>query len=98
MPGLAKLRKAPWFAGALLLILAAGIVSPLGYALGVRSWPFYVGLVAGALLLMGWVERVWKRRPVSLAPRSRTKFKLLAGGRKPDLSQDDSNDNPRWLM
>ena len=98
MPALANLRKAPWFAGAVLLALAAGIASPLGYALGVRSWPVYVGLLAGALLLLGWVERVWKRRPVSLPPRSLSKFKLLAGGRKPDLRPDDPNDNPRWLM
>ena len=98
MPALPKLRKAPWFAGAVLLLLAAGIVLPLGYALGVRSWPFFVGLAAAGLLLVGWGERIWKRRPVSLPPRSRSKFRLLAGGRKPDLRQDDSNDNPRWLV
>ncbi len=98
MRTLAKLRKAPWFGGAALLILATGIASPLGYALGLRAWPLYVGLVAGALLLMGWVERLWKRRPVSLPSRAHAKFRVLPGGRKPDLSKDDPNDNPRWLM
>ncbi len=98
MRALAKLRQTPWMAGLLLLVLAAGISAPLGYALGLRSWPFYVGLVVAALLLMGWVERLWKRRPVSLPPRFHGKFKVLPGGKGYDIKKDDATDNPRWLM
>ena len=99
MRALAKLRQTPWVAGALLLVLAAGIAAPLGHALGLRSWPFYVGLVVAALLLMGWVERLWKRRPLPLPPRTQGKFKVLRGGKGYDINKkDDSTDNPRWLM
>jgi hypothetical protein len=95
---LARLRRSTWLSGALLLALAAGIVAPLGWLLGLRSWPPYVGLLVAALLVMGWLERLWVRRPVRPAPRLPSRFKVLPGGKRNDLSPDESTDSPRWLM
>jgi 4-hydroxybenzoate polyprenyltransferase len=98
MTFLTTLRRSTWLAGALLLLLCAGIAAPLGWIAGLRSWPFYVGLLAAALLLAGWVERLWMRRPVRRAPPLPSKFKVLPGGKASDLRQDESADNPKWLM
>lgn len=95
---LSKLRQSTWLSGALLLALAVGIAAPVGALLGFRSWPFYVGLVVGAVLVMGWLERLWARRPVDTRARARSKLKVLPGGRGFELHEDEPSDKPRWLM
>jgi len=98
MSFLATLRRSTWLSGALLLALGAGIVAPLGWFLGLRAWPLYVGLLVAAILAMGWLERLWMRRPARPAPRLPSKFKVLPGGKRPDLRNDESADDPKWLM
>ena len=95
---LSRLRRTTWFSGAVALVLAVAIAAPAAYALGIRSWPFSLGIIAGVLLLMGWLERLWKRRPVLPKARQRSKFKVVSGGKQLDLGKEDSNDTPRWLM
>ena len=66
----------------------------------------YVGLIAGALLLMGWLERYWLRRAANASLRreskSRSKLRIIPGGKKGngeyDLENDDTTDSQRWLM
>jgi len=101
---LARLRRAPWLGGAVLLALAAGLTAPVAYALGVRRWPLLVGLAAGLLLLFGGLERLWQRRPLRRSPRAtrRHRFRVVPGGkgngRDHEVTTDDDGDEPRWLM
>ena len=60
-PGHPGGRGAPWLSGALLLLLSVGLVAPAAWALGLRRWPFYVGLLAALLLLQGSLERLWQQ-------------------------------------
>ena len=102
MTALDKLRRAPWLSGALVLVLAVGIVAPLGLRLGGRYWALYVGLGAALLLLFGWIERIWKTRGAPKPPRARGKLRILRGGRGNgkdiDLAKDETTDGQRWLM
>ncbi len=101
---LPKLRRAPWVSGAVLLALAAGITTPVAYALGVRRWPLVVGLAAALLLLFGAAERLWQRRPLPRPHRaaSRLRFRVVPGGKgnghPHDDTTDDDGEKPRWLM
>jgi hypothetical protein len=85
--------------GALLgaAIFAAGLS---GFALGVRSWPWYLGFTAVAILALGWAERIWTHRSVPAPPRSRGKLKVIQGGKATlyDLEKDHSTDSQRYLM
>ena len=100
---LARLRRAPWLGGAVLLALAVGLTAPVAYALGVRRWPLLVGLAAVLLLLFGAVERLWQRRPLPRPQRAagRLRFRVVPGGkgngRDPDAGDDDG-EKPRWVM
>ncbi len=102
MTTLEKLRRAPWLSGALLLVLAGGMVAPLGLRLGGRYWALYAGLGASLLLLFGWMERIWKGRGAPRPPRARGKLRMLPGGRGNgkdiDLAKDETTDGQRWLM
>jgi hypothetical protein len=103
MPTLFPVRRNPWLGGALLLALAVGLVAPLAYALGVRRWPFLVGLGAGILLLFGGLERLWQRRPLPRPNRvaDRNRFRVVPGGKGNGHardSKDDGGDKPRWVM
>lgn len=93
--------RAPWVAGAVLLALVGLPLISLGMRFGLRYWPYLVGAAALLVLLAGWVERVWKTRP--LRPRSRSanksRFRVLPGGRAEGRpSEVDDDDKPRWLM
>src|SRR5687768_16075458 len=59
MPTLPSLLRASWLPGALVLAAAAGSALVVGLVLGARSWPPYLGLALGGLLLAGWVEQFW---------------------------------------
>jgi hypothetical protein len=104
MTSLSRLRRAPWLGGALLLALAAGLVAPLAFTLGVRRWPLLVGLAAGLILLFGGLERLWQR--LSLPRRSRVadrrRFRVVPGGKgnghDREATKDDEGEKPRWLM
>ena len=100
---LSRLRRSPWLAGALLLALAGGLAAPVLLWLGPRRWPAWVGLAAILVLLFGWVERLWQRRPLP-GPRrvaDRRRFRVVPGGKgnghDHDLTDDDG-EKPRWLM
>jgi protein-S-isoprenylcysteine O-methyltransferase Ste14 len=107
MAGPSRVRS-PWTAGALLLALGAGLVSPLLYWLGLHAWPLAVGALALLLLLFGALERLWQRRalPGPPAPR-RGGFRVLTGGKgkgngqaeEPGPGEDPGDDDkPRWVM
>ena len=90
-------RRSEWLPGVALLGAAVGIGALLGISLGLRSWAFYVGLIALALLAIGWLERWRVRRAAAVPPRPKTRLKLLPGG-KYDLAQDDSTDDQKYMM
>jgi hypothetical protein len=102
MSALDKLRRAPWLSGALLLVLAGGMVAPLALWLGARHWAVYLGLGAALLLLFGWMERIGKGLGAPRPPRARGKLRILPGGRGNgkdiDLAKDETTDGQRWLM
>jgi len=108
MSTLARLRRAPWLAGAVLLLFAAALVAPLAARFGLRYWPFYAGVAAGFLLLAGWIERAWRSRPLSFRvprPSRRGRFRVVPGGKQKRKGNgeapsdpDDESDEPRWLM
>ena len=95
-----------WTGGAITLAIAAAVSGVIGFAVGARSWTFYVGLTAATVLLIGWLERYWLRRAAirSLREprRTRTNLKVIQGGKRGngeyDLEDDDSTDSQRWLM
>jgi fatty acid desaturase len=103
MPLLARLRRAPWLGGAVLLALAVGLAAPLTYALGFRRWPLSVGLAAGLLLAFGGLERLWQHRPLPRPHRvaGRHRFRVVPGGKgngHAHDSTDDDGEKPRWVM
>jgi hypothetical protein len=102
MNPLGGLRRAPWLSGALVLVLAAGMLGPAIYAFGPGRWPLYIGLLAVLLLTFGAVERLWRRRAVTRPPRSRKNLRIVPGGKGNghafDLEGDDTTDKQRWLM
>ncbi len=105
MSPLAKLRRAPWISGAVILALAAGLTAPVAYALGARRWALVVGLAAVLLLLFGGLERLWQRRPLPRQHRAATRlrFRVVPGGKgngRPhdNDTTDDDGEKPRWLM
>jgi len=83
-------------------VLSVGLAAPAAWALGVRRWPFYVGLLAALLLLQGALERLWQRRAAARPPKTRRRFRVVPGrkgnGKSYDLAADDSTDKQRWLM
>ena len=102
MNPLGRLRRAPWLSGALVLVLAVGMLGPAIYAFGPRRWPLYVGMLAVLLLTFGAVERLWGRRAVRRPPKSRKNLRIVPGGKGNghtyDLEGDDTTDKQRWLM
>jgi len=98
------LRRPPWLAGLLLLVLAVALIAPLVAVVGTRRWPFLVGLAAGLLLLFGGLERLFQKWSLPRAQRivKKRRFRILSGGKKgnghTDDSPDDSQDKPRWVM
>jgi hypothetical protein len=102
MTPLQTLRRSPWLSGAIVLLLVAGMIAPLGLRLGSRYWAYYVGLAAFLLLAFGWMERLWKAAHAPRAPRARGKLRIVQGGRGNgkdiDLAKDETTDGQRWLM
>jgi hypothetical protein len=94
------LNRPAWLAGTATLAGATGLAAAVGLLLRLRSWPGYLGLGLGFLLLMGWIERRWRTRPPPpVAPRARGRLKVIRGGKADyDLEKDDSTDTQRWLM
>ena len=109
-----SLRRSPWLAGALVLVLAAALVAPAAWRIGSgsRGWAIYLGLLALVLLLFGAVERLWQSLAGSWYRRSmartraaeRGRFRVLLGGKGKrkgnghDHDADEGQDGPRWLM
>jgi hypothetical protein len=107
------MRRSPWLAGAVLLLLAAGLLAPAVYLIGARRWPLYAGLLAVLLLLFGAVERLWQSAAASWQRRSfasaqtarRSRFQVLVGGKEKKgkgnghaRDASDGQDGPRWVM
>jgi hypothetical protein len=98
------MRRPPWLAGLLLLVLAVALVAPLVAVVGTARWPFLVGLAALLLVGFGALERSWQQlslpRPHRLVQRRR--FRILPGGKKGNGhaqdGPDDSDEKPRWVM
>jgi protein-S-isoprenylcysteine O-methyltransferase Ste14 len=86
--------------GGAFLVAAVVVAGLCGVALHVRSWPWYVGFTAAAILALGWAERLWTRRAAPAPPRSRGKLKVIQGGKATpyDLEKDHSTDTQRYLM
>ena len=93
-------NRRSWVPGAALLVASVLLAGLCGFALQVRSWPWYVGFVAVAILALGWVERLWTHRTAPAPPRSRGKLKVIQGGKATpyDLEKDHSTDSQRYLM
>jgi hypothetical protein len=106
------LRRSPWLAGLLLLALAAALVAPVAWHLGLRRWPIHLGLLAILLLLFGTAERLWQsvagswyRRSLARMRAAARPFRVLPGGKgrrkgnghDHDLDQGH-DDGPRWVM
>jgi hypothetical protein len=90
-----------WLPGGALLALAIAVAVAAGLSLGVRSWAWYAGFAAAALLAIGWGERLWLRRTAPPpASRIRGKLKVIQGGKAApyDLEKDHSTDSQRYLM
>ena len=89
-----------WMPGAALLAAAAVAAGLAGLALGIRTWPPYLGLAALVIIAMGWIERVWMSRQQPAPPRSRGRLKVIRGGGKAeyDLASDETTNNQRYLM
>jgi hypothetical protein len=88
-----------------LIGVAGALAAFVGVLAGARSWAVFVGLAAGFLLLVGWLERVWlrsaARREVDRELRRRTSLRVIPGGKDPsapDQNDDDDSNEPRWLM
>jgi hypothetical protein len=108
------MRRSPWLAGALLLLLAAGLAAPAVWLIGPRRWPLYVGLLAGVLLVFGAVERSWQSVTISWQRRAlaraqaaqRSRFQVLMGGKEEKKRKGNGHardagegqDGPGWLM
>jgi hypothetical protein len=86
---LGRLRRSPWLAGALLLVLAASLVASTACLIGSRHWSLYAGLLAIVLLLFGAVERLWhsveglwQRRSFGRTRAAdRSRFRVVPGGK-----------------
>ncbi len=89
-----------WLPGGALLIAAVLVAGLCGVLLGVRSWAWYGGFTAAALLAIGWFERLWMRRHAPAPARIRGKLKVIQGGKTApyDLEKDHSTDSQRYLM
>jgi protein-S-isoprenylcysteine O-methyltransferase Ste14 len=103
MLSLTRLRRAPWLTGALLLLLTASLTAPVAFALGLRRWPFWVGLAAALLLVLGSLERLWQSRPLPRRHRvaDRHRFRVVPGGKgngHDHDTKDDDGEKPRWVM
>ncbi len=107
MPVMPPLRRSPWLAGALLLLLAAALVAPVAVVFGLRHWSLYAGLLAILVLCFGVVERLWQtrawmgsrlfaRRHLRLVPDGKRK----GNGGDADAKDPEAldSDEPRWLM
>jgi hypothetical protein len=93
-------NRRSWLPGGALLIAAVLVAGLSGFALGVRSWPWYAGFAAAAVLAIGWAERLWLRRSTPPPARLRGKLKVIQGGKAApyDLEKDSSTDSQRYLM
>ena len=88
-----------WVPGAVLLAAAAVAAGLAGLALGIRSFPVYLGLGALVVLAMGWIERLWIARHAPAPPKTRGKLKVIRGGKADyDLEADETTNNQRYLM
>jgi hypothetical protein len=99
MPTMPPVQRATWLPGALILAAAVGSALAVGLVLGARSWPLYLGLAVGGLLIAGWAEDFWTRRRQPAPRKTRAKLKVIQGGKHDyDLADDDSTDSQRYLM
>jgi hypothetical protein len=100
-------------AGAVLLAFLGIPLLLAGLRFGLEYWPWLLGAGAILVLLAGSLERWWQSRPVSSrtsrsSSRSRSRFRVVEGGRsgkgpfagseKADDDSEDDSDEPRWLM
>src|SRR5437762_13940831 len=100
-------HRRSWWPGAVLLAAASVVAVASGLTLeasglGIKvAWPWYVGIAAATLLVIGWAERLWTHKQAPI-PRERVrgKLKVIQGGKAApyDLAKDHSTDSQRYLM
>lgn len=96
----ARVRRAGWLPGAILLTSVAIAVTFMGVLAGLRAWWAYLGLILGLLLAAGALERLWMGRRSAKPAPPRSKLRVIPGGKAGyDLTKDDdSTHKQRWLM
>lgn len=90
-------RRPGWLPGAVLAGVAVLVAASVGWMMRAPWW-LYLGLVLAVLLAMGQAERLLARRAQPRAPRARGRLKIIPGGKKVDLEEDDPSHRQRWLM
>jgi hypothetical protein len=91
-------RRSEWLPGVAWLGVTVGVVSLLGFSLGLRSWTFYVAPIAFALLALRWIERRRTRHAVAASPqRARARLKVVPGPAY-NLAEDDTTDSQKYVM
>ena len=104
-----RARRTPWLPGLLLLLLALAVVAPAPYFFGWRRWPLHAGLLAAVVLAFGWIENLWRSRPLPRQRRlvGRSRFRVVPGGKGKGNGHardaqgeppEDGGDKPRWVM
>src|SRR5271170_7190043 len=84
----------PW---GIAVLAALSIGALLGIALGERRWPFFLGVLCGALLTAFGVRRLSSEEP-RLTSQKEKGSSERAAPEVYDLQSDRSTDSQRWPM
>jgi hypothetical protein len=95
-----KLERWPWVAGGAVLGGAVAFAALGAFLLQRHTWLTYLGFTLAALLLLGRLEQLWKRRRQPPPPsRTRSKLRAIRGGKAGyDLAKDDRTNNQKYVM
>ena len=86
-----------WLPGIAVLLLLVDLGGLLGSRLGLRFWPFFLGLACVGFLALAYLA--YARRRERPAPPRRPRAPKRPGlDEAYDLESDTSTDEQRWLM
>lgn len=93
-------KRLPWLTGGAVLGAALGSAALGAFLLQWHTWQTYLGFSLAALLGLGRLEHLWRRRRgPSPAPRTRSKLRAIRGGKAGyDLAKDDRTNNQKYVM